>query len=83
MSGLASAALVARSWTRTRERRTAGSYSRACAHVDALRLSCLKSYAAIERSFTSALGFPSAIFMPEGDRLCVSHHSSRFDPDRQ
>jgi two-component system, OmpR family, sensor histidine kinase KdpD len=37
--------------------------------------------AAIERSFTSATGFPCAIFIPEGDRLCARHHSSRFDPD--
>src|SRR5581483_1842110 len=38
-------------------------------------------FAAIERSFTSALGFPSAIFMLEGNRLSVSHHSRQFEPD--
>src|SRR5436305_4430407 len=37
--------------------------------------------AAIERSFTSSLGLPSAIFIPESDRMCVRHHSSRFEPD--
>ncbi len=38
--------------------------------------------AAIERSFTSAFGFPSAVFMPEGERFCIRHRSSRFEPDR-
>jgi len=37
---------------------------------------------AIERSFICALGFPSAIFLSEGGRLYVSHHSSAFEPDR-
>jgi two-component system sensor histidine kinase KdpD len=36
---------------------------------------------AIERSFTYALGFSSAIFLSEGGRLYVSHHSSGFKPD--
>lgn len=36
---------------------------------------------AIERSFTSVLAFPLGIFIPEGDRLCLTHHSSRFQPD--
>jgi two-component system, OmpR family, sensor histidine kinase KdpD len=38
--------------------------------------------AIIERSFTSAFGFQLAIFIREGDRLCVRHHSSGFDPDQ-
>lgn len=34
----------------------------------------------IERSFTSSLGFPPAIFVAQGDRLRVRHHSSEFVP---
>jgi len=37
--------------------------------------------AAIEHSFTSALRLPCAIFIPEGDRLCVRHHSPQFEYD--
>ena len=36
--------------------------------------------ALIERSFTSALGLPIAIFLPEGDRLSVRQHSDAFAP---
>lgn len=36
---------------------------------------------AIERSFTCALGFPSAIFVCDGERLYVRHRSRGFQPD--
>ena len=68
-AGLAGAALIARSWRRIGARRRlpdpihelAGALTR-CSVLPEI-------FAAIERSFTSALGFPSAIFMLEGDRL--------------
>jgi two-component system sensor histidine kinase KdpD len=36
--------------------------------------------AAIERSVSSALGLPLAIFLQEGDQLRLRHHSSEFRP---
>jgi two-component system sensor histidine kinase KdpD len=79
-AGLASGALIARLWTRTGRAGLPDPIHELASTLTHCGL-LPDIHAAIERSFTSALGFPSAIFTLEGDRLCVSHHSLLFDPD--
>src|SRR4051812_39061236 len=79
-AGLAGTALIARAWTRSGRRELPDPIHELAATLTRYGL-IPDILAAIEHSFTSALGFPSAIFMLEGNRLCVSHHSSLFQPD--
>ena len=79
-AGLAGGVMIARAWAgvwRDRPdaiRELTRSLTRCKGLSEILRV--------VERSFTSVSGFPSAIFIPEGERLSVRHYSSGFDPDR-
>ena len=79
-AGLAAAALVVRSRARTRRRGPADPIHELTRTLTRCEL-IPDVLAAIERSFTFALGFPSAVFMQEADQLVVKHRNSRFEPD--
>ena len=80
-AGLAGATIVARSRTRIPRRESPDPIHELARKLTRCELMD-EILAAIEHSFTSALGFPSAVFIAQGDGLCVKYHSSRFEPDR-
>lgn len=78
--GMAAAAIITRPWIRISRRASPDpihELTRDLTRCDAMP----EMLAVIERSFTSSLGFPLAIFVSDGDRLLVGHHNSGFSPD--
>ena len=79
-AGLAGAAILSRSGRRLLRhprRDPIHELARALTHCDGMP----DIFAMINRCFMGALQFPAAIFIPEGDRLCVPHHNPRFKPE--
>lgn len=76
-AGLASTAMLVRSWKRSRR-------PEQTIHELARALTTCRGMAeildVIDHSFASALGLPFALFCPEGDGLCLRHHSAGFNP---